>query len=53
MKDFPSSNEWQWQLVCIIVQGVIGVVVALELGHSKRSLNARLLATNVPEGTFA
>ncbi|MBR3316139.1 MAG: hypothetical protein IKG18_18620 [Atopobiaceae bacterium] len=28
MKEFLTSNEWQWRLVRTVVQGVIGVVVA-------------------------
>jgi len=28
MNDFLNSNEWQWRLARIVLQGVPGVVVA-------------------------
>ena len=28
MNRFLTSNEWQWRLLCTVVQGVLGVVVA-------------------------
>ena len=41
MSEFLASNDWKWRLARTIVQGVLGVFVALELGHGPRSLNAR------------
>ncbi len=41
MEKFLASNEWQWRLLRTIVQGVLGVVVALELGLCERGLDAR------------
>ena len=41
MSEFLASNEWQWRLLRTIVQGVLGVVVALELGLCERGLDAR------------
>ena len=41
MNEFLASNEWQWRLLRTIVQGVLGVIIALELGQYERSLDAR------------
>ena len=41
MNEFLASNEWQWRLLRTIVQGVLGVLIALELGLCERGLDAR------------
>ncbi len=28
MTDFLTSNEWEWRLLRMVIQGVLGVVVA-------------------------
>ena len=40
MSEFLASNDWQWRLLRTIMQGMLGVVIALELGLCERRASA-------------